>query len=245
MLTLSAPMRTLTSSEDQVGALLYRTFIGELESLYDRTGHFMKDSMEKVPPEKFALIRKRGQDGIVLECANATEIPVAFEPTWRCLSSIFLSDPQGTHHTGGIDDPENTAAITYRLNYGSGDTCTPQLVIYNAVRRYVEKDRVVFVWRVLFEGQGEFDGLYADEHAWLVIRSSGSGTSLESFSQLKPMRIDGHAVSRDSRSLQFIKLLEKSDEEDIADIKQLMERELLNGPAPSSDIVFKPVGRAA
>ncbi|KAL3657091.1 hypothetical protein V7S43_018004 [Phytophthora oleae] len=243
MLALLAPVKTLAASEEQVdahGALLFKMLVGELDALYDRTDDFVKDSMDLVSPEDFALKRKWGADWTLLEGTNAAELPVAFGPTWRCLSSILLSDPLGTHYTGEIDDPENTAAITYRLNYAleSGDTA--RLIVYNVVRRYVEKDRVVFVWRVLSEGQGEFDGLYADEHAWLVVRPSGSAnsplTTLESFTQLKPM---GLSASSDSRGHRFVKLLQKADEEDIADLKQLVQRLLLGESQPDSDVVME------
>lgn len=110
--------------------------------------------------------RTWNQDKTLLESADATHIQFAFDKTWRLLSSVYLSDPKGCHFKGEllIDDPENTAAITYCVSYPLEPGSSTSLVIYNAVRRYVEKDSVVFVWRV------QFDGLYSDEHAWLVVR---------------------------------------------------------------------------
>lgn len=86
--------------------------------------------------------RTWNQDKTLLESADATHIQFAFDKTWRLLSSVYLSDPKGCHFKGEllIDDPENTAAITYCVSYPLEPGSSTSLVIYNAVRRYVEKD---------------------------------------------------------------------------------------------------------
>ncbi|KAG3106965.1 hypothetical protein PI124_g12257 [Phytophthora idaei] len=111
------------------------------------------------------------------------------------------------------------------------------------MRRYVEKDCVVFVLRVLFEGKGESDGLHSDEHAWLVIRPSdspdGPATMLQSYAQLKLTNLDDQMGSNDSRSNQFVRLLGILDEEDL--VGQAMQGLLIgdsqSGSSSDSDMM--------
>lgn len=61
---------------------------------------------------------------------------------------------------------------------------------HSVVRRYIEADRVVFVWRALTEGQGDFEGLYTDETAWYVLRPSAAKDEamvVEVFTRLVPV----------------------------------------------------------
>lgn len=120
------------------------------------------------------------------------------------------------------------------------------LVVYNAVKRYVEKDRAVFVWRALAEGQGEFDGLHTVETAWFVVRpltaaeaeakagetearhtKGSSAMILESYTRLVPVGF-GRPSDDDARANKFIKILAKADEADVNDMKQMLGKLLLD-----------------
>ncbi|KAG7384272.1 hypothetical protein PHYPSEUDO_002801 [Phytophthora pseudosyringae] len=236
--------KSLTSSEGQVrsrevhGALLFKTLLGELDLLYTRTDEVVQRTVALSPPEAFALRRTWNPDKTVLESADATQLPVAFDQTWRALSGILLSGPHGDQCPGKIEDPMNTAAITYHVDCPLESGGTAVLAIYNAVRRYVEQDRVVVVWRVLSEGQGEFDGLYSDERGWLVIRpGDGHATALECYAQLKPMGLNGQSASSDARGNRFVELLRTVDDEDMTEIKRAMQRLRVDESASDSDVV--------
>lgn len=43
-------------------------------------------------------------------------------------------------------------------------------MIFTAIKRFIERDRVVFVYRALTEGQGKFSGICSDETGWVVVR---------------------------------------------------------------------------
>ncbi|GMF19018.1 unnamed protein product [Phytophthora lilii] len=189
---VKSTVKSLTSPNDQNadGALLFKAFVGELDSLYSMAN-------------------------FVVGCVD-------FKPT---------PPETGSHFDGEINDRDNTAAIKYDMKYTmeSGERAT--LVVYNAVRRYVEADRVVFVWRALTEGQGEFAALSSNEHAWLVVRPStekaGSPvTILESCTCLQPAGVDGQFAS-DPLGKRFLELLWQADKEDIADVKRSLRRLLL------------------
>ncbi|KAF4041211.1 hypothetical protein GN244_ATG06558 [Phytophthora infestans] len=160
--------------------------------------------------------RTWNQDKTLLESADATHIQFAFDKTWRLLSSVYLSDPNFKGELL-IDDPENTAAITYCVSYPLEPGSSTSLVIYNA-----------------------FDGLYSDEHAWLVVRPSespnGPATMLQSFTQLKLTNLDGKQDINGSRSNLFMRLVKMSDEEDLA-MQLLLISEPQSGSPSNLDVM--------
>ncbi|KAJ8574914.1 hypothetical protein ON010_g4297 [Phytophthora cinnamomi] len=228
----SSPTEAPTLHDDPVlaksvnGASLYKIFLGELDSLYAQTSAIFESEIPKVV---------RG------DRVDATEITFDVKQLSLAMSSIFLSGTDGIRYDGEIDDPAKTTAMTYRLKHTleSGESAT--LIIYTVVRRYIEEDRIVFVWRSLSEGQGEFEGLYADKHAWQVIRPSVQGRDgritqnpvsvLESYARLKYIRLNGKAVT--SRGQRFVKILTMADKEDLDDATRALLRRLVGDPIAS------------
>lgn len=90
------------------------------------------------------------------------------------------------------------------------------------------------MWRV------QFDGLYSDEHAWLVVRPSespnGPATMLQSFTQLKLTNLDGKQDINGSRSNLFMRLVKMSDEEDLA-MQLLLISEPQSGSPSNLDVM--------
>jgi hypothetical protein len=223
------------------GLALFKTFVRELDSLYERTDDMMASIKFTVsPPEEYAMTRKWNPAMTLLESANSTELPFSFERTWRALSELLLGDSSGSHHEAEVAvDPTTTAAIRYQLSYmlEGGDSAT--VVAYSVVRRYVEAERVVFVWRVLTEGEGKFDGLYANENAWLVLQPSVTktpSTTVEDFARMQPVGVDGRPALSDARGHRFAKLLKQIDNEDISDIQRALLQLLLHGPEAAMEL---------
>jgi len=221
---------------EKKGTSLFRTFVHELDAIYAQTDEVVENSDVKFSS---SLIYKRtwkwNQGMTFLESADATVIPFGFEQAKHAVSFAMLSDPRENPHSEGIEDPENTTASTYRLNYSweSGDSVT--FVVYCAIRRYVEADRVVFVWRARSEGQGEFDGLAMDETVWVVVRPSDAHTAdnpatvLEIYTRLVPTGFGGPSVPP-----RFVKMFVRSDEEDITYMMRLLEKLLLHQTKPDA-----------
>ncbi|KAG6579735.1 Sugar transport protein 10 [Phytophthora cinnamomi] len=232
---MDKPLKSLNAVDEANSALLFKNSIGELDSLHARTADVMAGvEFKHWSPEEFALTRSWNQSKTLLEGGDATVLPFAFEQTWLAISVLLLSDTSGSLYTGEIDDPENTTAMTYNLPGMS-------FIVYSVVRRYVEDERVVFVWRVLTEGQGEFDSLYANEHSWLVLRPSTDEagrptTTLESYTRLQPSGLDGQVCSG-SRGDRFIESLAQADEDGMKDVHQALWRLLVDDPDHDLDVL--------
>ncbi|GMF34718.1 unnamed protein product [Phytophthora lilii] len=225
------PVKRLTSVDGQESgtkakSALFNVLMGELNALYAETGDLVRGARcEFQRPDVNKMRRKWNQDRSLLRSTVATIVPADFERTWRALSLILLSDDSGIHYTGKIVDPENTIVMTYQQTFSlkSGKTATS--VVYYAARRYIEENRVVFVWRVLNEGHGEFASLLSNEHAWLVISHFASTqTLLESYSRLMPIGMGDTSLRDGSRLDQFVQHLLKADEAEINDVNLAMER---------------------
>ncbi|GMF32817.1 unnamed protein product [Phytophthora fragariaefolia] len=223
-------------TRDQKGKALLQSFVHEMDSLYAKTDDVIGNvDFGMSPPLTYELTRKWNKDKNFLESADATVIPFSFEQTCRAVSLMILAPS----YNDELDDPDNTAIRTYRLNFSRELGNSATLLIYNAVKRYVETDRAVFVWRALAEGQGEFDGLHTVETAWFVVRPlikagqtdarqiKNSAMILESYTRLVPVGF-GRPSENDARANKFIKVLAKADEADVNDMKQMLGKLLLD-----------------
>lgn len=104
-----------TVSSGMNTGLLFKTFVDELDSLHAQTDAVLSNAEVKVlQPESYAAKRGWTQDGDLLTRADETELPFDVEQISLAITLTFLSDPDGSHYRGEIENPENTAAITYR-----------------------------------------------------------------------------------------------------------------------------------
>ncbi|KAG1691362.1 hypothetical protein DVH05_027024 [Phytophthora capsici] len=212
---------------------LLKTFVDEMDVLYAQTDTVVAGvRFERSPPLTYELTRRWSKDKTFLESADATVIPYSFERTCRAVSLMILAPS----YNDELEDPENTAIRTYHLNFARELGNSATLVVYNAVKRYVEPNRAVFVWRTLAEGQGEFDGLQTVETAWFVVRPLAVDAQssncepdmiLESYTRLELVGF-GRPQHNDARANKFIKVLAKADEADVNDMKQMLGKLLLD-----------------
>ncbi|ETP31497.1 hypothetical protein F442_19639 [Phytophthora nicotianae P10297] len=215
---------------EKKGTALFKTFVHELDAIHAQTDEVIENSDVKFSS---SLMYKRtwkwNQTMTFLESADATVIPFGFEQSKHAVTFAMLSDPRENPHSEGIEDPENTTISTYRLNYSWESGESVSFVVYCAIRRYVEADRVVFVWRARSEGQGEFDGLAMDETVWVVVRPSEAHTDenpatvFEIYTRLVPTGFGGPHVPH-----RFVKMFVRSDEEDITYMMRLLEKLLIH-----------------
>lgn len=80
---------------------------------------------------------------------------------------------------------------------------------------------------------GEFEDLYANEHAWLALRPStdeaGRPTTIsESCAQVHILGFNGPVEGGGARGDRFVELLAHADSEDMKELRQAMRRMLLD-----------------
>ncbi|KAF4316592.1 hypothetical protein BBO99_00008097 [Phytophthora kernoviae] len=228
--------------EKSNGVAVFKSFLSEMSSLYAQTDPIYQHLEFKVAYSMGYLTRKRDHEVEYFDGTDSTLIPFSFEETADAISLFMLSDSGGIRYEEGITDPDNTTAMKCNLNYRfeSGDSAA--LVSYTVTKRYEEADRLVFIWRALTEGQGDFAGLHTDETGWLVIRPSTEDddsdsadlpdspiTIMERYVRLFPVCIGG--VSRNKVGAdRLAKIVIKSDEEEVKEMTEMLDDLLLDSP---------------
>ncbi|KAG2858091.1 hypothetical protein PC119_g11182 [Phytophthora cactorum] len=94
-------------------------------------------------------------------------------------------------------------------------------------RCYKEENRLVLVWKMSSEGQGDFRGLHAEETAWMSVRGTPTGVMMEVCVQQVPMRFN-KGTSHEPATAMFHNVLHESLEADKNEMLRNLERLLLD-----------------
>ncbi|OWZ00315.1 hypothetical protein PHMEG_00028525 [Phytophthora megakarya] len=144
-----------------------------------------------------------------------------------------------------VSRPEHTFAVKFRLQTPASklppDADPAFLDLKLVLRRYVEQDRLVLIWRGLSAGEKELDGLFTDETGWVLIEKmtpftqsqtseNGVGeaarTSMRSCVRMTPKRADD-CTPTPAQGQIVTNLVVNSYEEDVSFIYREMEAQLL------------------
>ncbi|KAG6948778.1 hypothetical protein JG688_00014954 [Phytophthora aleatoria] len=142
-----------------------------------------------------------------------------------------------------VSRPEHTFAVKFRLQTPASklppDADPTFLDLKLVLRRYVEQNRLVLIWRGLSAGENDLDGLFTDETGWVVIErmapfepthgdtiTAAARASMRSCVRMTPKRADDcEATPVQGRIL--TNLVVNSYEEDVSFIYREMEAQLL------------------
>ncbi|KAG3081159.1 hypothetical protein PI124_g6252 [Phytophthora idaei] len=178
------------------------------------------------------IIRKQIASAPVIHLeVNYTQTDKVFEDTnfvsnSQACQEMWSIAKQRTHadevqvYEGG-KDVRNTIAVRYRISktQPSGQTASIRPIL--ALRRFVGVDNMVFVWKVLAEGEGFLRGIRADETGWCRVRpptnSAVSGAWIDLYARRTIVhytegQLDAHTVGLFNDVLQC-NLGEEQDEE--------------------------------
>ncbi|EGZ09020.1 hypothetical protein PHYSODRAFT_525640 [Phytophthora sojae] len=141
-----------------------------------------------------------------------------------------------------VSRPEHTFAVKFRLQTPASllpEGAGPMFLDLKLVlRRYVEQNRLVLVWRGLSAGEKDLDGLFTDETGWVVFEQlepfqEGEGsavpaarTSMRSCVRMTPKRADD-CTATPTQGRVLANLVVNSYEEDVSFIYREMEAQLL------------------
>ncbi|KAG6610375.1 Rio kinase [Phytophthora cinnamomi] len=194
-------------------AMLYKTYFENLDALYERIDEVFQEV--GVTPTPGGILsgeptRKMDEDTEYLERIG-----------------------EGRKVYDGLPDPENSLAFQFCSPHRreNGEVCN--LRWYHVVRRYVEKSRMVVVWRDLCEADEEFPGLNSDETGWAVVHAptnddNFAATLVQACIRLVPMHFQCGNPDKEGEIGQFMALVVKTQVEDNQEIERMMERLLLD-----------------
>ncbi|KAG6603100.1 Rio kinase [Phytophthora cinnamomi] len=220
-------------------ATLYNTYFENLDALYERIDEVFQDV--GVTPTPGGILsgeptRKMDGDTEYFETIGVGRVPFSFQRTcdavWELTSVPHRQEGRKVYD--GLPDPENSLALQFCSPHRreNGEVCN--LRWYHVVRRYVEKSRMVVVWRALCEADGEFPGLNSDETGWAVVHAPtndatfAATTLVQACIRLVPMHFQDGIPDMEGKLGQFMELLVKTGVEDNQEIERMMERLLLD-----------------
>lgn len=153
---------------------ILRTFVCELDSLYAQTSRVFECYDPSTCLEVGPI--KRQSDGMhYVEVGQVLVLPFNFDDVCRGFSLFMLADTEG--YRMSTADTENIAAGKRQLRCRSHSDESTTVATHYAIRRYCELSRLVFVWRCLHEGHGQFEDHDASEMGWILVQSSLGSTS--------------------------------------------------------------------
>lgn len=225
-------------------ATLYKTYFENLDALYEKLDDVLAEVGTTSTPGGILSgepTRKMDGETEYFETIGVGKVPFSFQRTcdavWELVSVPHRQD--GRQVYDGLPDPENSMALQYYspLRRDSGEVV--KLRSYQVARRYVEKNRLVVVWRGLCEADGEFSGLNSDETGWAIVHASTSAsdsvadptmTLVQGCIRMVPMQFQDGSSEEDGGGKvdQFMKHLVKTGVEDNREIERMMERLLLD-----------------
>ncbi|KAJ8544642.1 hypothetical protein ON010_g11626 [Phytophthora cinnamomi] len=214
---------SMNTSEELNGEALFKTFLRDMDGLYAQTNDIMRGLVFK--STRFELEPKRRGDAVFFDIADRIEFPYAFEEAGEVATEVLLSDPNTSLEAGRAKQSKDTHTTRYRIKYRLRQGRSVDFVISGAGKKYKEKDRLVYLWRGITEGQGEFDGIQSDETSWIVVRPSSGATLLECYSRFVPvtmgMKTAGDDIDR------FVRVLAETGAKEMI---KMLENLILNDP---------------
>ncbi|KAG6944700.1 hypothetical protein JG687_00017711 [Phytophthora cactorum] len=225
----SKRLRVETSDDAVFTALLK-----EVDDNYARVDELLRECrMDELSMGITNTARRNQESGEVeyLEHVNKGIQPFDYEPTYTSLWKVADHPHRQLDREvfAGAAGLENTIAIKFRLKRTLTTGTKVSVKQWLVVRRFIEEDRVVHVWKIYSEGEGILRGVHSDETGWLRMRptSDGFGTWTEAIARQVPV-IFSTFKSGESVVGEFRQMLQDKIDEDEERIRVAMEGLLLD-----------------
>lgn len=210
--------------------------------LYDTCDESIRHAVVKSKRDESTAGESNEQDYLYLECVDVFVIPfdlhVSAQAAWRSVTRRYLKENHAAHQNVGL--PEDTIAAKFHVKSDRKDT-GGRVDVKLVMRRYIEKERMVLVWRTTSKGENQLSGMYTDETGWCVLKkipaassTTGGGppaigTVMQSCVHVVPKR--SGAVVHESENSPEVGVLTKividAYEDDLISINKTMENLLL------------------
>ncbi|KAG7384943.1 hypothetical protein PHYPSEUDO_002089 [Phytophthora pseudosyringae] len=224
-------------------ARLFEAYLDELDVIYAKTDAVFQSS-ETIPTAGPFLTTKppMKRDGETEYFENVGVLCVPFESKRSCLA-MWEATRQAYRQIdreeySGLQDGENTIAVRFRVKSRLHTGAMVSLLTHFVSRRYAEASRTVIIWRELWEGEGEFEGMHSEETGWCVIQPAdgsenaivspteglgAAATVIQTCVRLVPMHFNSNVSCKPDFD-RFTEVLVTSGKEDNLQVEQLMER---------------------
>ncbi|KAI9909622.1 hypothetical protein PsorP6_015002 [Peronosclerospora sorghi] len=236
--------------------LLYTTYSEHLDALYGKVDEvFATVGLNPTPGGILSgnPTKKKVHGTECFETIGVGNVPFDFQRTcdavWELVSVPHRQEGRQVYH--GLPDADNSIALQFYFPLRRKNGKVLMVRSYHVARRYIEPDRVVFVWRALCEAEGEFTGVNSDETGWAIVHApttnapslaASTMTLVQGCIRLIPMNFnDGSEVEGDGKVDQFMELLVQSNVEDNREIERMMDRLLLDDALATDDLDLCPV----
>ncbi|KAG1712568.1 hypothetical protein DVH05_000310 [Phytophthora capsici] len=220
--------------------VLFEDYLQDLDSVYGQTDAvFRACGAEESPVMSYRIGPEWKRDGDLEFVENLDVLLIPFNVKQTC-SSLWKSmthvhQQKDRLRYSGVIDPDNTIAVKFRLRCPREKNEPVGMEIHFVMRRYVEDDQMVLVWRALSDGEGEFSGLHYDETGWCVVRANKTNeechilmrTVMETFVRFVPMN-STHKPLNQGTSSQFTNAVLASVDSDAAEISRMMDSLLIS-----------------
>ncbi|OWZ16609.1 hypothetical protein PHMEG_0009579, partial [Phytophthora megakarya] len=150
------------------------------------------------------------------------------ESMWMLAHLLNRQDDREKY--SGIQDPENTLAMKFRVTDRLPNAELASLTQRVVSRRHKEDNRMVFVCKSFLAGEGSCRGMQTDEYGWTILRPSekGIGTIMECCMRQVPLHLNNASAVPKNVATYYNELLQTMHQENIQEAANGAETLLLD-----------------
>jgi hypothetical protein len=217
-------------------AALISRFSAEVDENFQPVDRALRDNKaafdEAASHTTTATTTSDGKQALHLEFRDIEMIPFPFsricEAAWVSAKQRYERDENVLYSIA--DRCDDTIAVRFSTTFRGRESLADNIVV---LRRYMSDNRMVWVWRALYEMVDELKHIVNDEVGWCVYEEAAEGaTSLKSLGRVMPLERSSREpldMSLEERS-GLSKMLEDAFADDGEAISALMENLLLDDP---------------
>ncbi|KAK1946662.1 hypothetical protein P3T76_002214 [Phytophthora citrophthora] len=217
-------------------AEFYKAYVLELDDFYAQTDEALKryglDSIDASWDQPRRQWKEEGETGYYIYTDKNImpfDYELVYKQTWRVAQ---MHHRQQDREGYDIGDPDNTAAFKFRVTHRLQSGRTVSALQRAVVRRYLEDERSVVVWRSFCEGEGIFQGMHADESGWCISvplpNAPEPSTLTRTMMRQVPMHFSSKATQEPDVN-QFVGFVLGTGSEDALEISSRLEKLVLQG----------------
>ncbi|KAL3670945.1 hypothetical protein V7S43_004130 [Phytophthora oleae] len=173
---------------------LYTTYLQKVEKCYSQVDQVFRDiEMASLPvgsPDSSYKYKPNG-DVEYFQHRNRLLQPFDFKDSsrvmWELVPMPHRQIDREVYHD--VSDPENTVGLQFRLQKSSASGETMSIMKHLVCRRFIESDRVLIVWKIFSEGEGDFSGMDVDETGLASIRLVNDGSEYKTLMEFHSRQV--------------------------------------------------------